>query len=183
MRLRGFATWGADATERQALSGADIAAPDGDVHWVRAIDVAAPPALLWRWVCQLRVAPYSYDWIDNFGARSPQQLTPGLDELAVGQKALRIFRIVDFARDEHVTLAVSARSERLPGYAMAYVITSQASSLSRLVVHIRTGAPAGILNRPGRIVLSMLSAVDLMMVRRQLRNLKALAERDVATAR
>jgi hypothetical protein len=183
MRLGGFAAWGADAVEREASSPADVAAPDADVHWVRAIDVAAPPALLWRWICQLRVAPYSYDWIDNRGVRSPQQLTPGLDDLAVGQKVLRIFRIVDFVRDEHMTVAVNTGSHRLPPYAMAYVITSQASSRSRLVVHIRTSAPAGIVNRPGRVMLSVLSAVDLMMVRRQLRNLKALAERDVATAR
>jgi hypothetical protein len=148
------------------------------VHWIRAIDIAAPPALVWRWICQLRVAPYSYDWIDNLGARSPQQLTPGLENLAVGQTMLRIFRIVDFARDEHVTIAVNARSSRLPAYAMAYVITSQTQSASRLVVHIRASGPRGILRRPVRVMLSMLSAVDLMMMRRQLRNFKALAERD-----
>ena len=179
MSLGVFASWGADATERHARSPADIAAPGADVHWVRAIDIAAPPALLWRWICQLRVAPYSYDWIDNLGVRSPQQLTPGLEELAVGQKVMRVFRIVDFVRDEHVTVAVNAGSDRLPPYAVAYVITSQAPSRSRLVVHIRASAPRGVLNGPGHVVLSILCAVDLMMTRRQLRNLKALAERDV----
>lgn len=178
MSRGGFASWGARATERHAQSPADVAAPGADVHWVRAIDVAAPPGLLWRWICQLRVAPYSYDWIDNLGARSPQQLTPGLEKLAVGQKVLRIFRIVDFARDEHVTIAVNARADRLPPYAMAYVITSTTPSTSRLVVHIRASAPPGILKRLGRVGLAMLSAVDLLMTRRQLRNLKALAERD-----
>src|SRR5277367_587469 len=125
MSLRVFAGWGADATERHAQSPADIAAPRADLHWVRAIDIAAPSALVWRWICQLRAAPYSYDWIDNLGVRSPQQLTPGLEELAVGQKVLRIFRIVDFVQDEHVTVMVNARSGRLPPYAVAYVITGQ----------------------------------------------------------
>jgi hypothetical protein len=89
-----FAAWGADASERHASSPADLAAPDADEHWVRAIDVAAPPALLWRWVCQLRRAPYSYDWLDNLGRRSPQQLIPGLDQPAVGQTVLRVFRML-----------------------------------------------------------------------------------------
>jgi hypothetical protein len=173
-----FATWGADSTERHAQSPADVAAPGADVHWVRAIDVAAPPAVLWRWICQLRVAPYSYDWVDNLGARSPQQLTPGLERLAVGQKVLRIFRIVDFARDGHVTIALNARAGGLSPYAMAYVITSRTPPTSRLVVHVRARKPRGILRRPGSVGLTMLSAVDLLMTRRQLRNLKALAERD-----
>jgi len=178
MSLGRFASWGADATERDARSPADIVVPDADVRWVRAIDVAAPPALVWRWICQLRVAPYSYDWVDNLGVRSPQQLTPGLEELAIGQTVMRVFRIVGFVRDEHVTVAVHGRSGRRRRYAMAYVVTSPTPTSSRLVVHIRTSAPRGVLNGPGHLVLKMLSAVDVVMMRRQLRNLKALAEQD-----
>jgi hypothetical protein len=173
-----FAAWGADARERHAPSPADLAAPDADEHWVRAIDVAAPPALLWQWICQLRSAPYSYDWIDNLGKRSPQQLTPGLDQPAVGQAVLRVFRIVSFARDEHLTVMLNSTSRRRPSYAMAYVVTPKGPSASRVVVHIRAGAPPGLPRRARRILLAMLAPVDLVMTRRQLRNLKALAERD-----
>ena len=178
MSLEAFAAWGADAIERHAPSPADLAAPDADEHWVRAIDVAAPPALLWRWICQLRGAPYSYDWIDNLGKRSPQQLTPGLDQPAVGQTVLRIFRIASFARDEHLTVILDSTSRRRPPYAMAYVVTPKGPSTSRLVVHIRASAPRGLPKGARRLLLALLAPVDLIMTRRQLRNLKALAERD-----
>ncbi len=178
MSFDAFAAWGADAIERHAPSPADLAAPDADEHWVRAIDVAAPPALLWRWICQLRSAPYSYDWIDNLGKRSPQQLTPGLDQPAVGQPVLRIFRIVSFAPGEHLTVVLSPTSRRPTPYAMAYVVTPKGPSASRVVVHIRAGAPRGLPKPARRVLLALLAPVDLIMTRRQLRNLKALAERD-----
>jgi hypothetical protein len=178
MSLETFAAWGSDAIERHAPSPADLAAPDADEHWVRAIDVAAPPALLWQWICQLRGAPYSYDWIDNLGKRSPQQLTPGLDQPAVGQTVMRIFRIASFARDEHLTVMLDPTSRRRPPYAMAYVVTPKGPSASRLVVHIRASSPHGLPKRARRVLLAMLAPVDLMMTCKQLRNLKALAERD-----
>lgn len=178
MTREAFAAWGADAVERQAPSPADLAAPDADEHWVRAIDVGAPPALLWRWICQLRGAPYSYDWIDNLGKRSPQQLTPGLDQPEVGQTVMRIFRIASFKRDEHLTVMLDPTSRRRPPYAVAYVVTPKGPSASRLVVHIRAGAPHGLPKRARRVLLAMFAPVDVMMTRRQLRNLKALAERD-----
>jgi hypothetical protein len=178
MTFEAFAAWGADAIERHAPSPADLVAPDADEHWVRAIDVAAPSALLWRWICQLRSAPYSYDWIDNLGKRSPQQLTPGLDQPAIGQTVLRVFRIVSFARDEHLTVMLDSTSGRRPPYAMAYVVTPKGPSASRVVVHVRASAPRGLPTHARRVLLATLAPVDLMMTRRQLCNLKALAERD-----
>jgi hypothetical protein len=40
----------------------------------RGVWVEAPVAAVWPRVAQVRLAPYSYDWIDNLGRRSPQQL-------------------------------------------------------------------------------------------------------------
>ncbi len=40
----------------------------------RGVTVHASRSTVWRWVVQIRLAPYSYDWIDNLGRRSPQEL-------------------------------------------------------------------------------------------------------------
>ena len=71
--------WGSTSDERESRFPCDaLAGMDAFVCW-RAVDVYAPPAVLFRWLCQLREAPYSYDWIDNGGRRSPGVLTPGLE--------------------------------------------------------------------------------------------------------
>src|SRR5690348_4313584 len=50
----------------------------------RGVHVEAPAAAVWPWLVQVRLAPYSYDWIDNLGRRSPRELV-GLPEPKVGE--------------------------------------------------------------------------------------------------
>ena len=171
-------SWGAREAERNAASPADAALPDATEHWVRAVDIAAPPALVWRWLCQLRAAPYSYDWIDNRGRRSPRQLTPGLDDLEVGQRLLTIFTVASFERDRELTIVTRPRSGLLPPFAMAYVVSPAGEHASRLVLHICVQAPRALPAPAARAVLAALCAGDLVMARRQLLNFKALSERD-----
>ncbi|HEX6444317.1 MAG TPA: hypothetical protein VF053_04445 [Streptosporangiales bacterium] len=59
---------------------------------MRATASRAAPDRVFRWLCQLRVAPYSYDLLDNYGPRSPRALVPGADDLAVGQTLLMMRR-------------------------------------------------------------------------------------------
>lgn len=94
-------TWGSTAEERARDYPCDRWLENPDDTCFRAIDVAAPPEVAFRWLCQLRAAPYSYDWVDNGGRRSPRTLTPGLDELADRQRVMRIFRLVEHERDHH----------------------------------------------------------------------------------
>ena len=78
--------WGSTAKERAMTLPCDHLLPDAKQVVHRAVDVDAPPEAVFRWLCQLKVAPYSYDLIDNLGRRSPRELTPGAEELREGQR-------------------------------------------------------------------------------------------------
>jgi hypothetical protein len=162
--------WGATAPERALPLPCDELLPGTRTRCHRAIWVDAPAAVLFRRLCQLRIAPYSYDTLDNFGRRSPRELTPGLARLAVGQRFMRIFTLASFAPDDHLTL----RSRRV---AVTYAVRPDARG-SRLLVRVLFRAPGG---RLGDSLLGRALAIgDLVMMRKQLLTLKALAEHDCA---
>ena len=171
-------TWGSTEAERAAAFPCD-AWPEGEAEacW-RAVDVEAPAALAFRWLCQLRAAPYSYDWIDNGGRTSPQQLTPGLDALEPGQPFMQIFRLTSFTPGQDFTLATATggRGERLFGRtSVTYRVVPRSPERSRYLVKMRVQPPRGL---HGRLLAAVLPWGDLVMMRRQLLNLKRLAERD-----
>jgi hypothetical protein len=166
-------TWGSSAEERTSRFPCDgvIGDPDGTVY--RAVDVAAPVATVFRWLCQLRVAPYSYDWIDNLGRPSPRALTPGLEMLEVGQRFMTIFRLVSFEEGSSITFdSTTAVFGRVAG---TYRVTAAGPDRSRLLVKLMFSGPPGPY---GLLIRHLLPICDLIMMRKQLLNLKALAERD-----
>jgi hypothetical protein len=63
--------WGSTAAERAASYTCEEFVPDADLAVFRAIDIFAPVDVVFRWLCQLRAAPYSYDLLDNLGRPSP----------------------------------------------------------------------------------------------------------------
>ena len=170
--------WGARPGELERPTPAEALMPDPDERWIRAVDVAAPPELVWRWVCQLRAAPYSYDRLDNLGRRSPQELTPGLDALEVGQRVMTIFELRSFSRGQHLTVLGASRLPLVPTMAVSYVVAPGAGGGSRMIMDLLVReTPLGG-NPVGRAALTLLRAGDLVMARRQLLNLAELAERD-----
>ncbi len=169
-------TWGTEEAERRLPFPCDRYLEQAEAAYFRGITVRARPATLFRWLCQMRVAPYSYDWIDNGGRRSPRTLTPGLEELAVGQSVMRIFTLVDFARDRNLTL----RIKHGPGafglfgdLGITYLIVPESPERCRLLVKIVTRYPRGL---TGALMRWGLPWGDLVMMRRQLLNFKTLAE-------
>lgn len=166
------ATWGVAPDEKALDFACDHLPGSFDADYYRGVTVKAPPVAVFRWLCQLRAAPYSYDWIDNWGRRSPQALIPGLENLAVGQTMMTIFDLIAFEADRHVT--VRTKSDRLFGdVAGTYLIVPRSDGTCRLLAKLRIRYPRGLRGRLMRIVLP---PGDLIMMRRQLLNLKRLAE-------
>ena len=165
-------TWGSTSEERALSFPCDHYLPEADAHYFRAVDVDAQAPVLFRWLCQLRVAPYSYDWIDNLGRRSPRQLSPGLDNLETGQRVMTVFNLVEFEADRHLTLQLK-HSRLFGSIAVSYLIVRKPPSKSRLVVKLSVRYPRG---RAASIMRILLPWGDLVMMRKQLLTLKELAE-------
>jgi hypothetical protein len=154
--------WGATPAERAAAMPCDADAPRASVRADRAISIDAPPATVYAWLCQLRVAPYSYDLLDNFGRRSPTERDPELRRLAVGQRFMTMFRLVSYVDDEQLTL-------RSTSVAVTYAVRGEGTG-TRLHVRVLFEGPS-VLGR-------LLALGDVVMMRKQLLTLKSLAERD-----
>lgn len=170
-------TWGTTPQERSLVFPCDrfLVAPDAALY--RGVTIRARPQTIFRWLCQLRVAPYSYDWIDNCGRQSPRKLIPGLDQLAIGQDVMGIFDLVDFAQNEHLTIRVKPHTwaSRIFGDILgSYLIAPGTAASCRLLAKLIGHYPQGTIG--GKLMRRFLPWGDLIMMRRQLLNLKELAE-------
>lgn len=174
--------WGVDAAEMAVAYPCDEVVPDPAEVWFRAVSVRAPQSTVFRWLCQLTVAPYSYDLLDNAGRRSPRTLTPGVERLATGQRFMTIFELVDFSPDEQLTLRMTApKALALFGsLTVTYAVRPAGSAGTRLVVKLNVGERGdGLLRRARRRALAY---GDLFMMRRQLATLRRLAEASAGEA-
>jgi hypothetical protein len=157
--------WGvSDAEVARAYPCDEFVAAPAWQAW-RGVDVAAPAAAVWPWVAQVRLAPYSYDWIDNRGRRSPRELL-GLAEPRVGEPFTAVGgraagRIVAVEAGKQLTGTIM-------GAFMSYVLVPQGHESTRLLLKVAL--------RTTRVKALGLSIGDLIMARRQLLNLKRLAE-------
>jgi hypothetical protein len=160
--------WGVTRAETMRRYPCDDLVPDPVLQAWRGVTVRASPEHVWPWVAQIRLAPYSYDWIDNLGRRSPQDLR-GLPEPVAGESftaalgGRRLGRIVAVRSGEHLTATIM-------GVVMSYVLVPvDDGQQTRLLLKLVT--------RGARATAPLLSVGDLIMARRQLLNLAALAER------
>lgn len=164
--------WNATAAERADSYPCDRYLNPPYEGLLRAIDVDAPPEVLFRWLCQLKAAPYSYDWLDNGGRVSPRQLTPGLEKLECGQFFL-IGKIVEFEPNRHISALTTRPFARLFGpIAITYAIQPRGENQSRLLVKLDVGAQ----DWWQRLRCWLLVWGDFVMMRKQLLTLKERAE-------
>jgi hypothetical protein len=135
----------------------------------RGVSVYAPTEAVWPWVTQVRIAPYAYDWIDNLGRRSPREPVdlpePRIGESFTTAGGRQLGRIVSVDPGKQLTATIM-------GAFMSYVLVPQ-GQVTRLLLKVAM--------RTSRWAAVGLSVGDLVMARRQLLNLKLLAERHKST--
>jgi len=156
--------WGVTDDEVARRYPCDDFVPAPSLEAWRGVTVHAPAAVVWVWVVQIQVAPYSYDWIDNGGRRSPRRLLD-LPPPAAGQHFTRTAgnpqgRLLAVEPQVHYT-------GRIMGAVLSYVLVPSASH-TRLLMKVAMGGPGWL--------APAVSVGDLVMARRQLLNLKRLAE-------
>jgi len=162
--------WGVTDAEVARRYPCDEYVPQPALQAWRGVTVRARPEDVWPWVAQIRLAPYSYDWIDNLGRRSPRTLL-GLPDPAPGEQfstaATRpVGRTHSVEKDVQLTGTIA-------GVTITYALLPTADA-TRLIMKL--AAPS----RPlARVVAPLLSVGDLIMARRQLLNIKHLAEQSV----
>ena len=158
--------WGVTDDEVARRYPCDDLVPSPALQLWRGVTVDAPPAAVWPWLCQLRLAPYSYDWLDNLGRRSPRELR-GLPDPQPGERfscvggRFGVGRVLSAVPDEQLTATIL-------GALMSYVLIPQGATTRLLLKIVMKDNPW----YAGALALG-----DWPMARRQLLNLKSLAER------
>lgn len=157
--------WGVTDAEVARAYPCDALLPGPVLPLWRGVTVEAPASAVWPWLCQLRLAPYSYDWLDNAGRRSSRELR-GLPDPVPGEPFSRVGgrldagRVLAVAPGEHLTA-------RIMGAVMSYVLVPEGGA-TRLLLKIVV--------RRDRWYAPALAVGDWPMARRQLLTLKARAE-------
>jgi hypothetical protein len=160
--------WGALPDEHTRAYPADAMVDGPVLRMTRAVPVDASPATVWRWLCQMSVAPYSYDWLDNRGHRSPRHLVPGVGDPVVGGR-VQVFRVTDVEPGHQWSgLTIPAIFGRT---AVTYAVEPDGPG-SRLVCRILTSQRGPVAWAWARL----LAWGDLVMMRKQLLTFKELAE-------
>jgi hypothetical protein len=168
-------SWGVTRAEQDRTYPCDELLPDPAARLLRGVDVAAPADVVYRWVCQFRAAPYSYDWVDNLGRRSPRRPLPWTWDLEVGQTFSTIFTLESFVVDEHLTVRMEpgAATWVFGAIVLSYVVLPVEPGRCRLLAVIRGTAPT---NPVTALRDWLLAWGDLLMMRKQLLTFASLAE-------
>jgi protein-S-isoprenylcysteine O-methyltransferase Ste14 len=161
---------------RRPLPGDELVAA-AKVCWKHAITIRGRPAEIWPWLVQMgcrRAGWYSYDGLDNGGVRSAERIVPEFQQVRVGD----VFPMAPKAKDAFVVQTVEPEralvlGDATGGMSWAFVLEPIDQSSSRLITRSRGAYDRLAL---GLFLKVFWHPLDFGMQRRQLLNLKRLAE-------
>ncbi|WP_217501004.1 SRPBCC family protein [Arthrobacter sp. C9C5] len=193
--------WGATTQEAAGPLPGDELVPTARLQSTRAVNIAAPPAVVWPWLVQLgagRGGMYSYDALENavgLGMHSTDRILPEFQQLSVGDTiplapggGIPVRRLEPGAvlalggtmnpRTGHITGHPAAEGRRVAGPRLelgwTFVLQPLGARSTRLLSRTRydySPLPLGI---PLRVVLEPL---QFLMERRMLLGVRSRVER------
>jgi len=154
---------------------------DNSIVLYRSVSINADKNTVFKWLTQLRFAPYSYDWIDNFGKESPQYIITAAPALKSGDSVMTIFRVTEFQDKSFLTFTLTKNSPCYLGvlqkiFLKSFYVTYQliGDGETRLIVKIVINTYQNLFHK---FLVKIADIVDYVMMRRQLLNFKRLAEK------
>lgn len=174
-----------DDDDRRPLPG-DEQLPAAPYQLTHALDIEAPPRLVWRYLMQLgcdRAGWYSIDALDHGGMPSVDHLIDGWEMRQAGDRLaatpaqdsfFEVYRV-----DPEYAFVIGGETTRLGGpfrMTWAFVLEPVGSDATHLIVRVRMAAsPRWAAWVQGALVFP---PVHRLMQRRQLHTLRRLCERD-----
>jgi len=144
---------------------------------LRNIEIQAGAGDIFLWLKQLRVAPYSYDFIDNRGKKSPACIIENLPPLKVNTHFLLAFHILEFTENSFIACRfcepVNPPVDRYMKNLFVEYRIVEFEDRSLLWCKIK-----GCFNRDiaSKGFFHIFSIVNKIMMTRQLKNIKRLSE-------
>lgn len=174
-----FTNWGSKPHERKMDFSCNRLVADINGQYFRAVDINAPPDLVYKWLLQMRVAPYSYDKLDNGGKTSPQILPQVMLPLERNQKVMTIFNVEEFIPEKEITVSMDMPPGKWSVWyvptAITYKVIKTGKDTSRVLVKYVAHWSNTL---RGLFEHYFIIFADFIMMRRQLLNFKRLSERD-----
>jgi hypothetical protein len=179
--------WGATEEEvALALPGDDIVERP-NMNSTRAITINAPPEDIWPWLVQMgkgRGGLYSYDWLDiafdYLDKPSAQRILPEFQQLKAGDlipmgddASTDDDFYVHAVSPEHALVIGANAPEYRQRVSWAMVLIPIALTKTRLIVRVRAYIE---LNAKGIVRYALLDPAAFIMLRKQMLNIKRLAE-------
>jgi hypothetical protein len=145
---------------------------------IRCIEIGADASDIFVWLKQLRIAPYSYDCIDNRCRKSPDYIIENLPPLKVNTHYLLAFHIFEFVENSFIVCRFcepinSPVNLYMKGLFFEYRILEQGTK-TKLWCKIKGYFNTDLTSKGFFFIFSVINKI---MMARQLKNIKKLSER------
>jgi hypothetical protein len=148
---------------------------------LRRIEIRAGAPDIYVWLKQLRIAPYSFDFLDNCGMKSPGYIIENLPPLKVSAHFLLAFHIAGFEEDKFIAgrfcVPINPPVNRYMKDMFIEYRIQQSGLKTWLWCKVR-----GWFNRdmPSKGFFTVFSVINKIMTEKQLHKIKKLSEKLVS---